>query len=217
MPHTDTDLPNCPGQHRDDDVKGQPVWCHDHAQRISNALSGLPDAYRELATTQALDTGRREILRAPSPEPASPSRRVDLADEILHTVCAWEDALRQHLGHPGAGQPAIHTSRALDNAVAYLGRMHTAALSTPFADDYGHEITRLARTADRLLGTGDEPEKPTRIRVTGPCPDCGNTNLHRIDGRDQVCCSTHRCPLNITYDEYLAHMWWLAQTYQGAA
>jgi hypothetical protein len=214
--HTDTDLPNCPGHHTED-TPGNPVWCHDHAARIHTALTGLPAAYRALASTEALDTGRRQILRAPSPEPASPSRRMDHADVILHDLCQWEDAVRQYSGDRPSRYPVTHDGRALHGAVTYLTHRHIAALASPFAIDYGNEILALAHTANALLGRHADDSKPARIRVEGLCPDCGSTTMYQAEGIDAVRCQAAGCPLDITYDEYLAMLEWDAQAYQGAA
>lgn len=199
--------PACPGWHAAaDEVPGAPVWCAACSERIRRCVEGLPAAYADLASTREIPTRPREILRAPSPEPGSPSREVDHADEILRTVCAWDDALRQHLEETRRWWDVDHrgTGRDLEVAVEYLLEHHSAALCAPFGVDYGREILALGAAADRLRGAGDSPLRPARVSLDGVlCPDCGRQGLYEVTGTDQVEC--RHCGASGSRDEYDAH------------
>jgi hypothetical protein len=187
-------------------------WCIVCGERILDTITALPRLHDQLLASSGHATRRPTERQATRLAPGSLSPEFDHADEIARTLDSWADAWADHLGADRA--------RTLDPraSAAYLQKRHRRVklVEAPFAYDLGQELVGLTRTAERLLGGGDAL-KPTRTWLAGPCPNCSRTNLYRLDGGDQVHCTTIDCRLDITHDEYLAQMWWLTQACEGAA
>ena len=189
------DTAPCPGRHTTP-VPGMPVWCRPCQTTIQARLFDLPGQYVRLVANGAAETTGGELVSG-SRAPREVSKGVAHADEILRTVCGWEDALAGHLHHGPAVYPCSHSNHgaALWAAVAYLGRFHTAAMAAPFAVDYGQEIPRFARQAEALLRASTAPTS-----LSAPCPDCDLLTLRRKPGSDTVSCAY--CGWHRTWDQY---------------
>jgi hypothetical protein len=209
------DWPACPGHH-DDDRPGAPVWCAECTERIRQSLRGLPAAYRALANTQTVATRERPERVGPA-GPGSVPREIAHADEILRTVCGWEDELRRHLGQVRRWLPTghVHEGRDLVVAVEYLLARHAAAVCAPFAVEYGQEVFALRAEAVVLVGGGDTAVRPSRVRIEGVlCPLCGRQGLYRRNGAEGVACA--HCDAAGSEAEYGAHTRLQAQEYAAA-
>ncbi|MDG4857345.1 hypothetical protein P8605_04100 [Streptomyces sp. T-3] len=200
---TDTGMPPCPGRCNRDrvdggQVLGAPVWCRGCQQSIHVSLQELVDLYAALwgAGQRPVGAGEKVTTSRGTGTP-SVSPGADQADEILRTTCAWEDALRTHLGHQAAAVGTDHAGegRALTSAVDYLGRWHTAAMSAPFATEYGHEVLALAAGTRRHL----RADRGTS-RLAAPCPQCDLRALEREGGTDTVRCRV--CRWFTTWERY---------------
>jgi hypothetical protein len=172
-----------------------PEWCAACECRIRRDLHDLTDLAAFLTALPIApsrsDGDRRrsgELSAAPSPWPTG-----DLADEIIRTVCAWADALAEHL------RWRRDPFTDLTTAVRYLSVRLTPALSGPFARDLGREVSSLARQA-RWLGKVDWQRREMR--------DCARCHRRTVAIRDDetVECLERLggCGWLNTYDRYLA-------------
>lgn len=158
---------------------GEPVLCRKCASKARGALRELPDAYRALdsmkylSRTNAAGSERRgRSDAAPSPSPGA-----DHQDEIVRTVTAWEDDLRQHLGHD-AGQDTGDHAADLTRSVEYLNRNWRAMAERPeCAGDFADDTTRLHRTAVAMV-----KNKTVRKTLPPPCPTCDMATLVQEEG-----------------------------------
>lgn len=197
MPDTATssDLPAClRHRHR----AGDP-WCSQCREDILEAVGALPDNHADLLASDGQATRPKQFGGRSSIDPASPSPEFDHADEIRRTLNAWAGAWADHLGE-------THTATDPRAAATYLRRHRKRAdlLSSPLADDLGHEMLALHHTALRLLGdTAGDPTSP----LGGLCPRCRASNLRRVHGRDEtVACRMADCGHEMTWDEYVAEL-----------
>ena len=160
---------------------GQPVLCRRCASVVRGALRELPLAYRALAGTKFLTrtASADEERRGRSDVPPSPSPGADHQDEILRTTAAWEDDLRQHLGHrasPLALDP--NPLSALAAGVEYLNTNYQAMVErVEVAADFTAEIWRLHAVAVAMV-----KNKPVRRYLPAPCPSCDARALIQEEG-----------------------------------
>lgn len=159
---------------------GDPVYCQRCASVIRGALRELPLAYTALGSVKFLtrSASADEEHRGRSDVPPSPSPGADHADEILRTTTAWEDELRQHLGHACATDHFGDPHATLTASVEYLNTNWTAMIGRDeCARDFGDEIWRLHATALAMV-----KNKPIRRHLPAPCPSCDVLALIQEEG-----------------------------------
>jgi len=163
-------------------IPGQPVWCADCRDQITEHLAGLP-GLAAMLPSGPLQTPATELGRlSPADVHVSPSPGFDLLDEVTQWARHLEDDTRERLGHP---RPERH--RSIRRSVAYLTGYTTHLLSR--GDDavqLGMEIRAWHRRL--TFATGTSPA--STVRVPGQCPACNARGLaSRREGDDLVRCS----------------------------
>ncbi len=163
---------------------GEPSLCRKCAAVVRNALRELPKAYDALASVKYLTrtSSADEERRGRSDVPSSPSPGADHQDEILRLACAWEDALRQRLGHSAATDAFGNPRATLDGAIEYLNANYQALVDNwdyDIVEEFADDIHEAYATAVAMV-----KNKPVRRHLPTPCPSpgCGLKALIQEEG-----------------------------------
>lgn len=189
--HPDRDRPNPNTQDNPPTHPGEPVWCEQHRWQIRDNLNDIVELYAALHLESTHGTPK------PAPDKvtgtrteASPSPRIDDADELARWACDWEDTIRHQLHHPAAPHTTTAKPKALTEATHYLTTHLTAILrlddgtDEPTALMFGQDVNTTHRTLLR------KTSRDTLIhRLKAPCPNCDMRTLRRRDGEDHIRCT----------------------------
>jgi ribosomal protein S27E len=172
-----------------------PVWCATCAQAIADHLAALNrlvvDLEREVDVQRGALGGGDPV--SGSRTAPSPSAVVDDIDEITRLLEYWEDAHREHAGHPF--RPARAYGRRVPAAVAYLRGQLGELLAGPFAHEFGRDINRAHARAQRRTA-----QDSVRTRKPIPCPSCDLLALAHDAGAKYIACEG--CGRLLSFDEY---------------
>ncbi|HEX8866696.1 MAG TPA: hypothetical protein VF821_13655 [Lentzea sp.] len=181
-----------------DPIPGEPVWCRQDQARIRRQLAELDDL-AALLNMQA--DGHREQggergsrgVHQPSPSPIA-----DELDELTRWLLDWEDAYRELPEHNWPSPPRrgmLASTRS--TSIAWLGERLDGVLASPFAADFGREVSQWHRRLAVMVkaGTGRHI-KPV------PCPRCDHKALVWHEGDDHIRCEQCGRLLSLTdYDD----------------
>lgn len=169
-------------------VKGDPCWCMGCARMIQEALRLMPLAYQALDAVAFMSRDPSEPVSG-SKAPASPSPGGDAQDEMLRTICSWEDDFRfwakynrspQHHWQyrPGAGHDLLTPLLTLEAACLYLnGNFGLMMQREECAIEFGGEILSLFTRTQAMVKNG-----PRRIHLHLPCPRCDMMSVIQEEG-----------------------------------
>lgn len=179
-----------PDDHGITPAPGQPIWCADCRDRITDRITDLVDLVDLLEpgplSTPPDITG---VNSGPNVH-ASPSPSHDLRDELNRWIITTANWLRTQLHHP-----PVSTTEAWRHA-RYLQGAATAMLNRdPEGIDFGMSVDRWHRRLVNATGTGDLTH-----RLPGICPVCNlKGRLTRRNGSDVVGCA---CGARWDYDHW---------------
>jgi hypothetical protein len=167
---------------------GAPLWCGRCRGRINSALAQLDDLQ---AIVRAGIDGHRPPTGGDrvsgSAKSHSPDPRVDLLDELLRDLLAWEDDYRDAQGFPTREQRGrAHVT--LTRCTAWLG-VHLDGLlarTDPYPDSRGVDTAAGVLFGRLVLGWQRRLEAasattPDALRKPGRCDRCGCATLWLVE------------------------------------
>lgn len=156
-------------------IPGQPIWCADCRDAITNALGDIPRLADTIPASGRLLTPPAELGRLSRADiHASPSPAFDFHDELDSWIRRHVTETANKLGHSPDG-----------HGIGYLvGRVTFILSRDPEGIDFGMETLTWARRLTHASGGA-----PLVHRIPGQCPRCTvRGRLRRSDGDDIVKC-----------------------------
>lgn len=170
--------------------------CAAALERRLGDLPALEDELRAILRRDGLRGQRTGSGNKPTKAGAPPSEYRHDADDALtdlrDVLTSWVFMLCAD--HDLRG-PDLTGERRGATAARWLFVRLPALVVHDAAGDAAEEVRTLCRQAEGVARL-----QPGRHRLPAPCPDCGATELHRLDGEDHVLCQS--CGLTWHEDDY---------------